>query len=293
MKKRIPFQILLLLLFTLQAFSQTDNPELQKMADDDQSARMASDINWMILNKEDSLRRVRIFELIKEDKVKTAKDHFNSGIVFQHGNDTIDSRIAVQSFKKAIELDATLNKWWYAAAVDRDLMRRGQPQIYGTQFVKNQATNNKWARYKIDTTKVTDEDRSYYSVESLAEQIKKERFMNLKSVSSYYESNNSIDKTIKFIEQEFKKGTESEYNSSEEEINNFGYSLLNANKNEDALKIFKLNTKLYPNGFNTFDSYGECLMKLGQKKEALKAYKKSLALNPQNDNARKIIEENK
>jgi predicted negative regulator of RcsB-dependent stress response len=34
-------------------------------------------------------------------------------------------------------------------------------------------------------------------------------------------------------------------------------------------------------------------MKLGQKKEALKAYKKSLALNPQNDNARKIIEENK
>lgn len=293
MKKTSYLQVILLMLFTLKAFSQTDNSELQKMADDDQNARMVSDINWKILSKEDSLRRVRVFELLKEEKVKTAKDYLNSGIVFQHGSDTIASAMAVKSFKKAMELDSTLNKWWYAAAVDRDLMRRNQPQIYGTQFIKNKNTNDKWVRYKIDTTKVTDEDRKYYRVDILAEQIKKEREMNLITIDSYYDGGNTIDQTSKLLKEEFKKGTLSEYNISEDAINNFGYSLLNRNKNEEALKIFKLNTELYPNGFNTYDSYGECLMALGKKKEAIKAYQKSLVLNPENDNARRIISENK
>ncbi len=208
MKKTI-FQALFLMLCSIKAFSQTDNVELQKMADDDQNSRMKSDINWMILNKEDSLRRVRVFELLKENKVQTAKDYFNSGIVFQHGNDTIASGMAVKTFKKALELDPSLNRWWYAAAVDRDLMRKGEPQIYGTQFTKNKSTNGKWVRYKIDPTKVTDEERQYYAVETLAQQIEKERKMNLKTISSYYNSGNLADKTIKLIKQEFKKGTKS------------------------------------------------------------------------------------
>ncbi|MBC8645170.1 tetratricopeptide repeat protein [Flavobacterium lindanitolerans] len=292
MKKTI-FQALFLMLCAIKAFSQTDNVELQKMADDDQNSRMKSDINWMILNKEDSLRRVRVFELLKENKVQTAKDYFNSGVVFQHGNDTIASGMAVKTFKKALELDPSLNRWWYAAAVDRDLMRKGEPQIYGTQFTKNKSTNGKWVRYKIDPTKVTDEERQYYAVETLAQQIEKERKMNLKTISSYYNSGNLADKTIKLIKQEFKKGTKSEYDISEEAVNEFGYNLLNQNKNEEALKVFKLNTELYPNGYNTYDSYGECLMKLGQKEKAIKAYKKSLALNPENGNAKQIINENK
>jgi len=172
-------------------------------------------------------------------------------------------------------------------------MRKGEPQIYGTQFTKNKSTNGKWVRYKIDPTKVTDEERQYYAVETLAQQIEKERKMNLKTISSYYNSGNLADKTIKLIKQEFKKGTKSEYDISEEAVNEFGYNLLNQNKNEEALKVFKLNTELYPNGYNTYDSYGECLMKLGQKEKAIKAYKKSLALNPDNGNAKQIINENK
>lgn len=292
MKKTICFQALILVFISLKAFSQTDNSELQKMADDDQNARKGSKIDWTILNKEDSLRRVRVFELLKENKVKTAKDYLNSGIVFQHGNDTIASSMAVKTFKKALELDSTLNRWWYAAAVDRDLMRRKQPQIYGTQFIKTSA-NGKWELYKMDAAKVTDAERKYYRVEAIAQLKEKERQMNLKSIDAYYADINSVEKAIEMIKQEFKKGKQSEYNISEDLVNNFGYSLLKKNQNQEALKIFKLNTELYPNGFNTFDSYGECLMALGQKKEAIKAYKKSLALNPQNDNARKIINENK
>ena len=103
------FSLLFTILFVSHIDAQ-DNTELQKMADADQKSRMFGEINWKILNKEDSMRRERIFQLIKENKVQTAKDHLNAGIVFQHGNDTIASRMAVQSFDKAIKLDPSLNK---------------------------------------------------------------------------------------------------------------------------------------------------------------------------------------
>lgn len=294
MNKKIQFLTFLLLLLAVKTFSQThDNPELQKMADDDQNARKAARINWKTLNREDSLRRVRIFVLLKEDQVKTAKDNFNSGIVFQHGGDTISSGMAVKSFEKALKMDPSLNRWWYAAAVDRDLMYRKKPQIYGTQFIKDKTTNSKWARYKMDTSKITDEQRKYYSVETLKEQEQKEREMNQTSLNDAYASENSIDKLITLIKAEHKKGIQSSYNTSENEINNFGYRLVGDNKTTDALKIFKLNTQLYPEAWNTYDSYGEILLKTGQKKEALENYKKSLELNPENENARKIINEPK
>jgi tetratricopeptide (TPR) repeat protein len=279
-----------ILLLSATTFSQTtDNPELQKMADDDQNARKQPNIDWTILNKEDKTRRERTAQLFKEDRVKTAKDYLNAGIVFQHGSDSIDSAMAVKSFEKAIQLDETLNKWWYAAAVDRDLMRRRKPQIYGTQFVKNR-TNGRWERYKIDPTQITDEQRKYYSVETLAEQEAKERAMNLKSVSVYYNEQKAIDPIIQLLKSEVAKGKQSEYDVSEERINSFGYELLESGKTNEALKILKLNTELYPKGFNTFDSYGEILLQTGATKKALQAYQKSLKLNPDNDNAKKVLE---
>lgn len=292
MKGKIYCQLLLFLI-ALTTFAQSrDNPELQKMFNDDQISRNTSNINWVILSKQDSLREFRVHELMKEEKIITAKDHYNAAMIFQHGRDTLASRLAVQQMKKAIELDSTINKWLLAAAIDRDLMRRNVPQIYGTQYVKNNM-NAKWERYKIDTAQVSDTKRRYYGVETLAEQRTKEHNMNLLSVTEYYSKSNSISETIKFIASEFKKGRQSKYNVSENEINSFGYELMLAGKNEEALNILKLNTELYPLGFNTFDSYGECLLKLNRKEEGLKAYKKSLDLNPKNENARKILNETK
>ncbi len=40
---------------------------------------------------------------------------------------------------------------------------------------------------------------------------------------------------------------------------------------EDALKIFKLNTELYPDKGNTYDSYSKCLLKLGDVENVLSA----------------------
>ena len=282
------FFSLIVLVTISNGFAQT-NPELQKMADADQSERMSGNINWVVLNKKDSIRLAKATQLFNDDELETAKDYYNAGIIFQHGRDTIASKMAVESFKKAIEKDSTLNRWWYAAAVDRDLMRREEPQIYGTQYISNSSTNGKFKRYKIDTTKITDKERIYYRVETLEEQRQKERSMNLKSLFSVYAENNSIEKTIALIENEIAKGKRSVYNVSESAINSFGYQLMGQNKLEESLKVLKLNTELYPKAANTWDSYGEILLKLGKEKEGIKAYKKSLKLDPKNENAKSII----
>ncbi len=264
-----------------------DHVLLQQMADQDQQERQKDPIDWTELNKQDSIRRHKVFELIAARELRTAKDYFNAGVVLQHGADSVASAMAVQNFGTAIRMDTTLNRWWYAAAVDRDLMRRNKAQVYGTQFVKLCDTC-KWSRYKIDTLQISDEQRRYYGVETLAGQVEKERLMNQQSLSDYYKKSRSLEQTIKQIKQDFTKGRLSAY-SLEAEINQFGYELLGQGKQSEALAIFKLNTELYPDRFNTFDSYGECLIAAGKKKAGLRAYKQSLKLNPANEQAKSAL----
>jgi steroid delta-isomerase-like uncharacterized protein len=72
----------------------------------------------------------------------------------------------------------------------------------------------------------------------------------------------------------------------EGEMNNTGYKLLTDKKVNEAIEVFKLNTKLYPNAWNTFDSLGEAYAMAGNKKLAIENYEKSMKLNPQNENGR-------
>ena len=74
-------------------------------------------------------------------------------------------------------------------------------------------------------------------------------------------------------------------------LNYYGYQFLNADKNDIALKLFKINTELFPKVANTFDSYAEALAKNGDKENALLNYKKSLSLDPGNTRIQNLIEE--
>lgn len=75
------------------------------------------------------------------------------------------------------------------------------------------------------------------------------------------------------------------YDSSERELNLYGYELLRRNEVQKAIEIFKLNVAIYPQAFNTYDSLGEAYLAAGQRELAIKNYQKSLELNPQNTNA--------
>ncbi|WP_027388851.1 serine hydrolase domain-containing protein [Chryseobacterium gregarium] len=72
---------------------------------------------------------------------------------------------------------------------------------------------------------------------------------------------------------------------TEDEVNAWGYQLLGMGKKDEALSVFRLNTLLFPNSANGYDSYGEILETVGRRKEAVLNYRKSLELNPGNTNA--------
>ncbi|MEO1715367.1 MAG: hypothetical protein AAFU60_18720 [Bacteroidota bacterium] len=114
-----------------------DNAELKALAEADQADREPEKIDWVIVNNRDEERQKRVTEMLKEGGVRTAEDYANAAIIFQHGQDTTASRLAVAMMRKAVELDSTQDKWLLAAAIDRDLMRRDLPQIYGTQYRRN------------------------------------------------------------------------------------------------------------------------------------------------------------
>ncbi len=77
---------------------------------------------------------------------------------------------------------------------------------------------------------------------------------------------------------------------SESELNQLGYSLMGAKRIDDAVKIFELNIKLFPQSANVYDSLGEAYFNKGDKKAALANYRKSLELNPNNAGAKEMID---
>jgi tetratricopeptide (TPR) repeat protein len=76
----------------------------------------------------------------------------------------------------------------------------------------------------------------------------------------------------------------------EDNINNAGYQLMNANRLNDAIELFKLNVKFFPKAWNPYDSLGEAYAKAGKKDLAIKNYEMSIKLNPNNDNGKKMLE---
>lgn len=82
---------------------------------------------------------------------------------------------------------------------------------------------------------------------------------------------------------------EFEAKGAEYRLNDAGYILLNQNKINEAIEVFKLNAELYPESSNVYDSLGEAFMKNGDKELAIKNYMLSLKLDPSNKNAEEMI----
>jgi CubicO group peptidase (beta-lactamase class C family) len=89
--------------------------------------------------------------------------------------------------------------------------------------------------------------------------------------------------------QELKENSSTEYDFSETELNWLGYALMEEERMEEAIAIFVLNVKSYPESWNVYDSLGEAYANNGQDEEAFKNYKRSLELNPENTHAIEMI----
>lgn len=76
---------------------------------------------------------------------------------------------------------------------------------------------------------------------------------------------------------------------NEDTLNSLGYGFFNDANMKIAHDVLKVNSMLYPNSFNVYDSYAEVCMKMGETELAIKNYKKSLSLNPANNNATEML----
>jgi tetratricopeptide (TPR) repeat protein len=62
----------------------------------------------------------------------------------------------------------------------------------------------------------------------------------------------------------------------ENPTNNLGYQLMNQGRTKDAIEIFKMNNKAFPNSANTYDSLAEGYMTDGQLEMSIQFYEKAL-----------------
>ena len=68
--------------------------------------------------------------------------------------------------------------------------------------------------------------------------------------------------------------------ASEAELNNYGYQLMGQDRLDEAIKIFELNIKNFPDSWNTYDSYAEALVNKGDIKGAKEYYNKAYEKAP-------------
>jgi tetratricopeptide (TPR) repeat protein len=72
-------------------------------------------------------------------------------------------------------------------------------------------------------------------------------------------------------------------------LNNAGYAFLYGGKVDEAIQVFELNTKYFPESWNVWDSLAEAYAKAGKKDLAIKYYEKSVQMNPQSESGKKAL----
>jgi CubicO group peptidase (beta-lactamase class C family) len=74
------------------------------------------------------------------------------------------------------------------------------------------------------------------------------------------------------------------------EFNWLGYRLLDQHRVHHAIQVFRWNVDLHPDAWNAYDSLGEAYVRAGKHEKAIQNYEQSLDLNPDNDNARRMLD---
>lgn len=72
-------------------------------------------------------------------------------------------------------------------------------------------------------------------------------------------------------------------------MNRLGYRYLNDEKYDDAIELFKINTKLYPKSSNTYDSLADAYLRKKDTTNAITFYTKALSINPENRSSKQML----
>lgn len=87
-----------------------------------------------------------------------------------------------------------------------------------------------------------------------------------------------------------KNDDDGNYYFKEPEFNLLGYVFLSHGKTDEAIAVFELNVKEYPDSWNVYDSLGEGYMVAKRYDEAIKNYETALKLNPESKSSQKALQ---
>lgn len=80
-----------------------------------------------------------------------------------------------------------------------------------------------------------------------------------------------------------------ELHLNEDRVNEWGYRLLFAKREQAAAAIFAYNAMVNPNSANAHDSYADALTAIGDRTRAITEYERALTLNPNNDHSAEML----
>jgi hypothetical protein len=146
---------------------------LRALFEADQAERSGpiEQVDMDVLNERDRIRRDSLRVLVADSVLATSTSYYHAAMIMQHGVDSMDFRQAHEWARMSEELDSTKveTRWLVAATWDRYQMSRGEPQWYGTQSDRLNGGKGALVLYRIDPTKVTDRERKYRGVGTIAQ----------------------------------------------------------------------------------------------------------------------------
>ena len=108
-------------------------------------------------------RRERVLALYGQGALRSAQDNYHAALVMLYGDEVTHFEQSKIFAKRSAALGEPRAWSVVAAAWDRALLGRGQPQRFGTQFVRE---NGRWSLGRVDP-RVTDAMRALYGVPPL------------------------------------------------------------------------------------------------------------------------------
>lgn len=154
------------------------NLTLKKIFNEDQADRrnVHTKTDFETLALRDAARRKIALNMLNQCRVRSARDLYFASMIFHHGPAVSDARRAVTLARRAATLGYKRARWLYAAAVDRQRIKQGRKQKYGTQFYCSFKTR-RWRILPLETV-TSDKERASWNVPPLHDILLKLKRMN-------------------------------------------------------------------------------------------------------------------
>lgn len=150
----------------------TASASLAQLEQADQADRRPgpAGIDWTRVAPLDAERRRAVLHWLARGDIRSAADYFNAAVIMQHGDTSRDARLALAFATLAAQLDPARiqARQMTAMSWDRLLQDLGQPQWYGTQYVRATGTGA-WVLYPVQAHAVSDSERIALGLPTLAQ----------------------------------------------------------------------------------------------------------------------------